>query len=71
MAQKAEKKVVEKYEGFVRTHEGVKGFTVKGRFYTFEEVLNKVEDGDTVQLGIVTDVPVEGGESIFEEEDEE
>ena len=71
MAQKAERKVVTNYEGFVRTHEGVKGFTVKGKFFSFDEILGKLEDGDTVKFGVVTDIDVEGGEAIFDDEEED
>lgn len=70
MAQKAEKKVVLSYEGFARTVEGVKGFTVKGTFYSFDEVLGNVQEGDIIKLGFVTDMAVDGGEPMFDDEEE-
>lgn len=71
MAQKFEKQLVSKVEGFAKTHNGVKGLTIKGKFYSMDEIFGEVSDGDVIKIGINADIVVEGGESIFEEEEDE
>lgn len=73
MAQKFEKQVVSKVEGFAKTHNGVKGLTIKGKFFSMEEIFDEVKDGDNIKVAINSDLAVDGGTALEEdyEEDED